>query len=457
MSELFDVIVIGGGPGGYRAAERSAQGGKKTAIFEQRAFGGTCLNEGCVPSKTLLKSAKIYTDARDAGLYGVSAENVKMDHKAVIERKNKVRKTLVSGVGASMKANKVTVVKQHGVITGKTANGFAVKAEDGTEYECRNLIIATGATAIVPGIPGVKEGYEKGFVITNKEVLDLEEVPGRMAIIGAGVIGLEMASYYTDAGCKCTIIELMDKVAGAMDKELSTSLQKDLEKKGVVFHLSSKVTKVTDNAVEFECGGKTESVPADKVLMAIGRKAAVDKVGLENIGLYIENGAVVTDEHLCTNVPGVYAIGDINGKVMQAHTAYREAEVAVHHMLGVRDCIRYDTIPSVVHTGSEAAAVGETEESAKAKGMDVKVLKLSMRYSGRFVAENEGGDGICKIVVNKKDRTVVGVHMFGTFAAEMIGSAIIMVESHWPVDDFKEIVFPHPTVSEVMHDTLSLM
>jgi len=453
MEKIYDVLVIGGGPAGYLAAERAAQGGLSVTLFEKRAMGGVCLNEGCMPTKTYLNSVKIYDYARNGAAYGVSAQNVTLDHKAVVERKNKVVKTLVSGVEMKMKAHKVNVVNGAAVITGRSGEAFTVEAGD-VIYAGKQLLIAAGSEAVVPPIAGVKEGFEAGYVVTSREILELQEIPAKLAVIGGGVIGLEMAAYFAAAGSKVTVIEMLNNIAGYNDLEISSLLMKDLQKKGIEFNLGCKVIEVAKGSVTFEKGGKAEKLDADVTLMAIGRRASITGLGLESLGIYTERGAVVTDNNLRTNVAGVYAIGDINGKSMLAHTAYREAEVAVNHILKKRDTMRYDAIPGVIYTSPEVAGVGETEESAKEKGMDFIVKKLSMRYSGRFVAENEKGDGLCKLLIETGTERLIGVHLIGSYSSEIIYGAAMMIESRWPVKDLKELVFPHPTVSEIIREAL---
>lgn len=448
---VYDLIVIGGGPAGYLGAERAGHAGLNTLLIEKRALGGVCLNEGCIPSKSLLYSAKMYDNARFSEKYGVFSENVTLDHKKVIERKNKVVKTLVSGVKAQLKRNNVTVVEGIGEIMGRNAEGYEVKV-GGEIFTAKNLLIATGSMPILPPIPGVKEGIEKGFVLTNREILDLNEIPKSLVIVGGGVIGLEMASYFNSAGSKVTIIEMLDKIAGNNDREISELLMKAYQKKGIIFNLSSKVVEIKEGQVIYEHNGERLAVEADKVLMSIGRRPVVDGFGLDKIGVEIERGRIKTDERGRTNVPGVYAAGDVNGVSMLAHTAYREAEVCVNNMLGKKDIMRYNAIPYVIYTNPEVAGVGETEESAKQKGMEVEVSTISMRYSGRFLAENEGGDGICKILVDKKYRRLVGLHMIGNYSSEIIYGAAAMIEMELRVDDIKEIVFPHPTVSEIIRE-----
>ncbi|MBQ1263444.1 MAG: dihydrolipoyl dehydrogenase [Oscillospiraceae bacterium] len=451
--DKFDLIVLGGGPAGYLAAERAGHAGLKTAVVEKRALGGVCLNEGCVPSKTFLNSAKIYEHALHGEAYGVTAENVKIDQNKVVDRKNKVVKQLVGGVGMQMKANHVTVLNGNGKICGKDSEGFKIEV-DGTTYAADKLIIATGSTAFVPPIKGAKESLESGFAMTNREILDLREIPEKLVVIGGGVIGLEMASYFNSVGSKVTVVEMLNKIAGPTDSEISAFLLKEYQKKGVDFKLGCAVTEIADGKVVYTENGESKSVEADKVLIAIGRRAHTRDIGLETIGVYTERGNIVTDENLRTNVAGVYATGDVNGKIMLAHTAYRESEVAVNHILGIKDKMRYNAIPSVIYTTPEVGSVGETEDSAKEKGLDFRVSTISMKFSGRFVAENEGGDGICKLIVDNKYDRLLGVHLIGSYASEIIYGAAMMVESEYRVKDLKEFVFPHPTVCEIIREAL---
>ena len=452
--ELFDLIVIGGGPGGYLAAERAGHAGLKTMVVEKREFGGVCLNEGCVPSKTFLNSAKVLDYANHAKNYGVSVEGkTSIDQKFVVERKNGVVKMLVSGVKASLKRNKVKAVSGEAFIEGKTSEGFKVKV-NGEEYEAKRLIIATGSMPVVPPIEGLKQNIETGFVMTNREVLDLDFIPKTLTVIGGGVIGLEMASYFSSVGTKVTVVEMLNKIAGPTEAEVSKILQKSLEAKGVVFNLGAKVTKIEADGVVYEKDGKTQKIESEKVLLSIGRRAVTQGFGLENINVNLERGAIVTDEQMKTNVANVYAVGDVNGKVMLAHTAYREAEVAVNTILGKKDAMRYNVIPSVIYTNPEVGSVGETEESAKAKGLDVKCVSIPLTYSGRYIAENTDLSGICKIVVNKKTNTLIGAHIIGSYAGEYIVAVSAMIDLEVDIENIKKLVFPHPTVCEIVREAI---
>ena len=451
--EIYDLIVIGGGPGGYLAAERAAQAGLKTLLFEKRALGGVCLNEGCIPSKALLNSAKLYDHALHAAAYGITCSDVKIDQKAVIDRKAKVVRSLVSGVKSKMKAHGVTVVMEEAVITGRSADGFTVSAA-GMAYVCKNLIVATGSSPAVPPIPGIRENLGN-FVMTNREVLELTQIPEKLTVIGGGVIGLEMAAYYATVGSQVTVIEMLDHIAGATDREISSLLQKDLEKKGITFLLGHKCLSVEPGKVFAQTpDGEKVAVASDKVLLSIGRRANTSGIGLESIGVTFDKTGIRTDSLCKTDVPGVYAIGDVNGHHMLAHTAYREAEVAVNNILGKTDTMRYHANPSVIYTQPEIASVGKTEEECREKGIDYEVQKLSMRYSGRFVAENEGADGLCKILIDRKRRTILGVHLIGSYSGEIIWGAAEMIEMQLRVTDARQIIFPHPTVSEIIREVL---
>jgi dihydrolipoamide dehydrogenase len=450
---MYDLLILGGGPAGYLAAERAAQSGLKAAVFEKSNIGGVCLNEGCIPSKALLYSAKIYHNAAHGEKYGVKVENAFLDHKYVISRKKKVVEMLTGGIRAKLKKLGANLISAEGIIKGRSLEGFVIAA-GGKEYVGKFLLIATGSVSVIPPIEGLKESLNTGFALTNSEILELKQVPGELAIIGGGVIGLEMANYYCAAGSKVTVIEMLDHIGGNVDRDISKSLQLSLEKIGVKFLLSSKVTKISGRQVTFEKNGKEQAIKADKVLLSIGRKPFTEGIGLENIGVYTERGRIITDEMCRTNVAGAYAAGDVNGVSMLAHTAYREAEVAVNNILGKKDYVDYDAIPAVIYTNPEVASVGLTEEAARARGISVKAAKLSMNYSGRYAAENEGGDGFIKLVADAEGGALLGCHMVGNYSSEFIVAASMMVQMRMRIADIKKIVFPHPTVSEIIREAI---
>ncbi len=450
---MFDLIILGGGPAGYNAAERAGEAGLKTLVVEGRSLGGVCLNEGCIPTKTLLYSAKIYDYAKHSEDYGVSLPNASIDHAKVVARKDKVVSQLVAGIGAKMKHAGVTVVSGKGEILGRDGDAFKVKVGDEV-YEGARLLICTGSEAAVPPIPGLREAVESGFAMTNREILKMTTVPKKLAVIGGGVIGLEMASYFNSIGSEVTVIEMLDHIGGPTDGEIASILLKNYKKKGVNFLLGAKVTGVGTKSVSCELDGKAMEIDCDCVLCAVGRRANTAGIGLESLGVLVERGAIVTNAQCRTNVAGVWAAGDVNGKSMLAHTAYREGEVAVKDMLGIKDSVNYGSIPSVIYTNPEVAAVGETSETIKAKGIEADVRSLTLRYSGRYVAENEGGDGIVKIIVDKAHNKVLGVHMIGSYASEIIYGAAMMVEREMRVSDVTKFVFPHPTVCEVIREAM---
>jgi dihydrolipoamide dehydrogenase len=451
--QKYDLMVIGGGPGGYDAAERAGENGLKVVLFEKRALGGVCLNEGCIPTKTFLNSAKIYSHTLHGDRYGVIAKDVAIDHAKVVKRKDKVVKTLVAGVGMKMKQNNVTVISGSAQITGRSDDGFTVEA-GGEVFTAPKLIVATGSEPVIPPIPGLKEGLESGFVMTSREILDIKQLPGSLAVIGGGVIGLEMACYFATVGVKVTVIEMLDRIAGNTDIDISSALMKIYQNEGMEFYLSSKVTSIGNDSVTFEKDGNEQTVTAEAVLLSAGRRPSTKGVGLETIGVHTERGAIVTDEFMRTNVAGVYAVGDVNGISMLAHTAYREADVAVNHIIGKKDRMRYNAVPSVIYTNPEVASVGETEESAKAKGLDVRAVRLPLTYSGRYVAEVDRGEGFCKLVLDNGTDRLVGVHIIGSYASEIIYGAALMLETELPAEQLKKVIFPHPTVSEIIHEAL---
>lgn len=447
---MFDLAIIGGGPGGYVAAERAAAAGLKTVLFERKSLGGVCLNEGCIPTKTLLYSAKVYNYALTGDHYGVHVSEPTFNYSEIVSRKDKVVRKLVAGIKAAMKAGKIQVVNADAVIQGRSAEGITVNAGD-ESFTARNLLICTGSEAAVPPFPGLKEAGD--VIVTNREILALKEQPRELVVIGGGVIGMEFAAFFSTLGTKVTVIEMLPKILGPLDDEISSMLEKIYAKRGIEFRLKCKVTGIEGNTVVYEDPeGKVCRATGDKILVSVGRRANIRGFGLENLGVEAERGIKV-DDRMRTNIPNVYAAGDVTGFSMLAHTASREGEVAVNNILGKEDHMRYDAIPGIVYTNPEVAGVGLTEEQAKASGKEYEVIKLPMAYSGRFVAENEGGEGLCKIIIGKKYHEVLGVHMLGNPCSEIIHSACIAIETEMTVEQLKEVVFPHPTVSEIIKET----
>lgn len=446
---MYDLIVLGGGPAGYYSAERAGAKGLNTALVEKGPLGGVCLNEGCIPSKTILHSAKLYSQAKGSEAFGVSAKNVRFDLARVMQRKQKIIDTLRKGIASTLKKHKVTVVQGEGVIAGREGNAFRVTAGDQT-LEGERLLLCTGSEAIRIPIPGA----DKPHVYTNREILGVDSIPDRLVVIGGGVIGLELATFFAEVGSSVTVIEMLPAIGGPIDAEISGILRKELAKKGITFKLEAKVTAIGDESVTCETGGTTEEVAADIVLMSVGRRPVTKGIGLETLNILTERGAIVVDERGRTNVPGVWAAGDVNGKSMLAHTAYREGDVCVSDMTGGKQVTRYHAIPGVIYTHPEVAMVGLTEAEAADAGIATVTAKLPLTYNGRYLAESEGERGVCKVVVDTQYGTLLGVHMIGGHCSEMIYGAAALIEDEMRVQDIEEIVFPHPTISEIIRDTL---
>ncbi len=447
----FQVAIIGGGPAGYTAAEAAGKAGLSVVLFEKQSLGGVCLNEGCIPTKTLLYSAKTYDGARHAQKYAITVSDLGFDLPKIISRKQKVVRKLVLGVkgkltahGVSIITGEATVVDKHHVQCGEEV------------YECDNLLLCTGSDTFIPPIPGV----EKVSYWTHRDALNNKEVPASLVIIGGGVIGMEFASFFNSLGVQVTVIEMMDEILGGMDKELSGLLRAEYAKRDIQFMLTTKVVSLemaADNQVQvnYESSeGVAGAVVAEKLLMSVGRRPVTQGFGLENLHLdKNERGNVVVNAQMQTSEPTVYACGDLTGFSLLAHTAVREAEVAVHHILGKDDAMSYRSIPGVVYTNPEIAGVGETEESLQKKGIAYRVSKLPMAFSGRFVAENEGVNGVCKLLLGEDD-TVLGAHVLGNPASEIIVAAGMAVEMKLKAEDWQKIVFPHPTVGEIFKEAL---
>ena len=451
IMDTYDLIILGGGPAGYRAAEVAGHGGMRVLLIEERKVGGVCLHEGCIPTKTLLHSAHMAQRMTQAKRYGLKgAEDISLDHAAVMKRKDKIVRILESGIRSALKVAGVDVSDSRGRVAGKDGEDFLVETAEGA-YKGKKLLLCMGSEAIVPPIPGLREGCERGTVLTSREALSLSEVPNRLVVIGGGVIGLEMADYFSTVGAEVTVLEMLNHIGGDMDFDMNKALQAVMQKRGVTFHLGYQASEIAGGAVTCQSEKENLRIECDSVLVSIGRRPRTADCGLDSLDL--DGDHIPTDGHGCTAIPGVYAAGDVTGACLLAHTAYRQAEVCVHHMLGTKDTMTYHAIPSVVYTHPEYASVGETEQSVREKGIPAKVIGLSLRYSGRFVVENEGGDGLCKLVTNRKDGKLIGAQCLGDPASEMIFGMALAIENGLTVQEMRRTVFPHPTVSEIFRET----
>ena len=448
---MYDVIIIGAGPGGYIAAERAGSKNMSVLLIEKSHLGGVCLNEGCIPTKTLLNSAKIYSQAKKSSDFGVNFSGLKFDLTKAMSWKQNVIETLRNGIAYQMKRHNVEVITG----TAQFEDSKTVKVNNKT-YTGKNIIIATGSSSIVPPISGL-ESADSGNMLTSREILNITKLPESLSIIGGGVIGLEFASLFSNLGTEVHIIEMLDEIIPIMDRELSKAMRRAL--KNITFNLSSKVIGFEQNKknvkVKYLKNNKTEYLETEYVLLSVGRRPNVEKMGFEKIGLDFDNKGIKVDNYMQTNIPYVYAIGDVTGESLLAHSASRMAEVAVDNICGKQTSMSYHAIPLAVYTIPEAAGCGITEEEAKEKGIETIAKTLQMRINGRFLAEHGArAPGICKVIVEADTGLLLGVHLFGAKCSEMIFGAAAMIEAGLRVKDIKKIIFPHPSVSEIIRDAI---
>lgn len=442
-----DLIILGGGPAGYTAAERAARGGLNTLLIEKRALGGVCLNEGCIPTKTLLYSAKIWHLAEDAKKYGIEASADQFLMDKVNARKNKVVRKLVAGIKGKMTNAGVTVVTGEGeILAPTTPQEYSVKVGEGT-YTAPRLLLASGSETFVPPIPGL----DTVEYWTSREALESKELPKSIAIIGGGVIGMEFAAFYNRVGVEVHVIEMLPEILGGMDSEMGALLRAEYTKLGVKFYLQHKVTSVAPEGVTVEFEDNSFVIPTERILLSVGRRPVTEK--LSPLGLEMEGQGVKVDAAMRTSLPGVYAAGDVTGYSLLAHTAVREAEVAIDNMLGKDAQMSYRAIPGIIYTQPEVAGVGMTEDQLKKEGISYHKHQLPMAFAGRFVAENEMANGVCKILIGEDD-TLLGAHMLGNPASELIIVIAVAIERGIKAHELASVVFPHPTVGEIIKETI---
>ncbi|KJS86606.1 MAG: hypothetical protein JM58_06535 [Peptococcaceae bacterium BICA1-8] len=443
--EHFDVVVLGGGPGGYVAAIKAAQLGMKVLICEQEHLGGVCLNKGCIPTKTLLKSIKIYKDIKNAakfGIEGVNTEVLKLNLALVQQRKRQVVEQLVRGVHGLLKGNKVHIVFGSGEII----NNNQIKV-NGSDYKVKNIIIATGSVPILPPIPGIGGPN----VITSNEGLDLEEFPESMAIIGGGVIGVEFAQIFAEAGVRVSIFEMQPYILPTVDEEVGQILRNELEKKGVKIFVNAKVKEILANEIIAEINGNESKFPVQQILVAVGRKPSLTGVNPDVLGLHTERGAIVTDKTMATNLSHIYAIGDVNGKSMLAHTASMEGIIAVENIAGHNSKMDYKVIPQCIYSFPEVSSVGMSEAEARDKYGDILVKKFHFRGNGKALIEDQQ-IGFVKVVAESKYKEILGVHIVGPQATELIAEAVVAMNLEATAEELAQCIHPHPTVSESMQE-----
>ena len=425
---MYDLIVIGAGPGGYEAAAHAARMGNKVALIEKDRIGGTCLNAGCIPAKTLLRSSRLFRECGEAARYGIHTGSLAFDMPAVVARKDRIVATLAKGVQSMLRAAGVEVIAGHARLISRSA----VRIGD-DHLETGNILIATGSRPALPPIGGIRSER----VLDSNTVFALTAIPEKIAIIGAGYIGLEFACFFREVGAHVTVYEMLPRIAPDCDGEISDRLLRILQRRGIEFKLSCRVIDIA-------------GIEADCILNAAGRAPVVDDLGLEQVGVDIGPRGIRTSDRGKTNIPGIWACGDVTGRRLLAHAATREGIAAVNNMFGRKDRIRYRAIPSVIYTHPEVASVGRTEEELQSEGAGYKKSVVPMGVAGRFLIENEGGTGIVKVLTGARYGEILGVHAIGDASSEFIVAAAAMVEREVSAADAGEIVFPHPTVSEAL-------
>lgn len=461
------IIIIGAGPGGYETALLAAKRGVEVILIEAGHVGGTCLNEGCIPTKSFCRNAEVLDELRDAEAFGVTGLSYDFDFKAVAARKNAVVEQLRGGVEGLLGHKLITLVR--GKASFKDEHTVSVipsdpsvilseaegRVEKSLEYSADYIIIATGSVSASLPIPGA----DLPGILTSKEILDLEEVPSRLCVIGGGVIGLEFASVFRSFGSEVTVLEYFKDILPRFDSDLSKRLKQSLGKRGIEINTQAQVTGITvdDSSiykVSYTRKGKEETVEADKVLMAVGRKANVDSLNLADAGIeFTPRGIVVDDRTMQTNIPHIYAIGDINGKMMLAHAATFQGIVALDHIMGIENNIDLSVMPAAVFTTPEAASVGMTEDECKEAGRSVKCLKSFFRANGKAVTMAQT-DGFCKLVVDAETGEILGCHLFGTHASDIVQEACALISRKATIEQFKDIIHTHPTLTEVLQSAV---
>ncbi|NLB84475.1 MAG: dihydrolipoyl dehydrogenase [Synergistaceae bacterium] len=445
------IVILGAGPGGYIAAIRAAQLGGEVTIVEKNALGGVCLNIGCIPTKVLLHTAEVFTQAKEGAAIGLKAENISVDWPALMDRKALVVKTLVDGVGTLLRSNGVTVLQ--GEASFLSPKEVLITGKDGAESKLSAdaFIVATGSEPVVPPIPG----FDLEGVMTSTEALSLKGLPKSIVLVGGGVIGMEFASLFTSFGVKVTVVEMLPEILPLLDGEITAILKGVLTRRGVVFHTSSKVTGVEKRggllAVSVETPKGPIVIEGEKVLVSVGRRPVTKGLGLENTGVAMDRSRVRTDKHMETSVKGIYAIGDCTSPIMLAHVASREGEVAVENILGHPVDMDYKTVPSAVYTSPEIASVGLTEKEAREKGHSVKIGKFPLLANAKSLIMNEA-DGMVKYVVDGKYDEILGVHIIGPRATDLIVEGALALRLEATVDELLTTIHAHPTVGEALFE-----
>jgi dihydrolipoamide dehydrogenase len=445
--KTYDIIVLGGGPGGYVAAIKAVQLGAKTAVIEKSRIGGVCLNVGCIPTKTLLRSAKLYREVLDSAAFGIDIPDragVRVNWQGLMNRKTEVVDKIVGGVEKLLKFNGVDVYIGEGTVL--DPHTVQVSGES-APISCKNLILATGSSPAFPKIEGIEDGIKNGKVIDSTGAIQLKDLPKRLTILGGGVIAVEFATLFSSLGTEVTMLQRSETILKVLDEDVRDTMQRHLIQTGVRIVTGTKIDRIDGGSVVFEADGKTETVEADYILASLGRKPNLK--GFEALGLETSKKGVVVDETMQTSVPGVYAIGDLAGKMMLAHVASAEGIAAVEAIMGHPDKLNYNKIPSCIYSFPEVGVVGYSEKAAAEAGYDVGTSTFPLSANGKAVAEGET-TGFVKIVYDKTYGEVVGVHIIASHATDMIAEAASTMALEGTVYDLAKTVHPHPTLSEIV-------
>ena len=445
----YQLAIVGGGPAGYTAAEMAARAGLSVVLFEKNAVGGVCLNEGCIPTKTLLYSAKLYSHFQSASKFGLTCSDYTFDLTKIISRKNKIIRKLNAGIRARLKDCGVMLVTGTASIADYSSAMVTISVGE-EKYQAERLILATGSNTFVPPIPGLDT---LTHYWTSREALSVTQIPERLLVVGGGVIGMEFAHFFHSLGSQVTVVEMLPEILAGFDQETARLFRETCVSRGITFYLSSSVKHLEEGIATVDTGDTVVPVSFDEILIAAGRRPSFDSIDLQLMPLHFDGKRIHVNEWMQTSLPNVYAVGDITGVSMLAHTAEREAAVAVHHILGIPDAMSYDAIPGVLYTSPEVACVGYTEEQLKKWELTYTVHRLPMSYAGRFVVENEGLNGFCKVLVSTEN-TVLGVHLIGSPSSEFIVAATMSIEQKLTLDEWKKTIFPHPTVSEILKEAI---
>lgn len=436
------IIIIGSGPGGYRTAAYAAAKGKTVTIFEEGHLGGTCLNVGCIPTKTFARTAEAAGEMRNAAQLGLRAVEPEFSFADIVARKDAIVDQLRQAVASVLSAPGITLVNAKATFV----DDHTVEA-DGQRYSADNIIIATGSSHKTLRL----EALDESMLLTSDTLLSLTDFPRRLVIVGAGVIGMEFASIFRQLGAEVTVVEFLKECIPALDADVAKRLRKVLEKQGVEFYMQSAVKKIAEGCVTFERKGKEQSVEADKVLMAVGRKPNVEGYGLENTSIKYDNRGIAVDDNMLTNVSGVYAIGDVNARMMLAHAATMQGLHVVNHILGVADDIRLDIMPAAIFTNPEAASVGMTEDQLKADGIEVEVRKKNYRTNGRALAMAET-EGMIKLIAEANSGEILSCHAYGAHSADIVQEISALMCKHTSLKQLHEMIHIHPTINEMLQE-----